>query len=232
MKKALSLDAIIPSEEFYNQVGIQYEQAFGHDAGLHGVIKKFLELLPGDAQVLDCGCGTGKPVANMVADSGRKVHGIDLSQKMVELSSKQVPSGSFNKVNMLHYSPANALNGVIAMLSLFELTRQEITLMADKWFEWLRPGGYLLIGVFGAEDCDTAHDMYDADGQCATGIPFTFMNHKVSMTLFTKAGWIALLEEAGFKIIHAETDLFVPPAATVCDDEPHYFVIGQKISGV
>ena len=89
----------------------------------------------------------------MIAESGRKVNGIDLSQKMVELSTKQVPTGSFKKVNMLHYHPTDHLNGVIAMLSLFELTREEISSMADKWFQWLQPNGILLIGVFEAEDC-------------------------------------------------------------------------------
>ena len=74
--------------------------------------------------------------------------------------------------------------------------------------------------------------MYDMDGQCATGIPFTFMNHKVSMTLFTKAGWNALLIEAGFELIHTETDIFKPPPSTVCDDERHYFVIARKPSRV
>ena len=41
MKKALSSDAVIPSDEFYNQVGIQHEEAFGHDVGLHKVTTVF-----------------------------------------------------------------------------------------------------------------------------------------------------------------------------------------------
>ena len=234
MKKALTSGAIIPSEDWYNEIGIQYEEAFGHDEGLHRAVQEFLKLLPEDAQVLDCGCGTGKPVASKIVESDRKVKGIDLSQTMVELSRKQVPTGSFERVNMLHFTPPEGtFHGVIAMLSLFELSRQEITIMAHKWFHWLCPGGYLLIGVFGAEDCGrTIPDMYDADGQCAAGIPFTFMNAQVSMTLFTKAGWRALLENAGFKVVHTVTDVFTPPAAAVCDPEPHYFITSQKPSSV
>ena len=151
---------------------------------------------------------------------------------MVKLSSKQVLTKSFWKVNMLHYHPTDHLNSVIATLSLFNLTRDELCLMADNWFQWLQPNGFLLIGVIGAEDCNTAPEMYNSDGQCATGIHFTFMNHKVSMTLFTKVGWNALLIEAGFEIIHTETDIFKLPPSALCDDEPHYFVIAQKPSGV
>ena len=234
MERSLQAETVVPSNDFFDKVGIQYEEAFGHDAGLQGIVQKFLEFLPQGqaARVLDCGCGTGKPVPKMVAESGRRVHGIDLSSMMVELSRKQVPTGSFERTSMLQYSPASDFSGVIAMLSLFELTREEITTMAHKWFEWLCPGGFLLIGVFGAEDCEAASEMYDSDGLCATGIPFTFMNHTVLMTLYTKAGWRNLLQQAGFNIVHTETDVFSPPRAAVSDDEPHYFVIARKPSSI
>ena len=161
MKNTVNPEAIVPNEEFYDQIGIEYEKAFSHNAGLHQIMKKFIGLLPEDAHVLDCGCGTGKPVSQMVAGSGRIISGIDLSQIMVDLSSKQVPSGSFERFNMLDYTLGEPRDGVVAMLSLFELTRQEITSMSYKWFDWLRPGGYLLLGVFGAEDCNPAPEMYD-----------------------------------------------------------------------
>ena len=78
MKKALSSGAVISNEDFYNQLNAIYEEAFGHDAGVHNMIRKFLTLLPKEAQVLDCGCGTGKPGASMIVESGRRVHCIDL----------------------------------------------------------------------------------------------------------------------------------------------------------
>ncbi len=232
MGASLPSKAIIPSDEFYNQIGQQYEDAFGHDEGLHKIIQRLLGLLPADALVLDCGCGTGKPVAHIITAAGRPLQGIDLSQTMVELSQKQVPQGTFERCNMLEYSPNKEFGGIVAMLSLFELSREELTSMARKWFQWLQPNGHLLIGVFGAEDCETASEMYDLDGQCASGIEFTFMAHRVSMTLFTKAGWCKMLEEAGFEVVHRETDVFAPPPAAVCDDEPHYFVIARKPSVV
>ena len=150
---------------------------------------------------------------------------------MVEPSSKQVPNGSFERINMLEYAPAITLNGIVAVLSLFDLTRQEITSMAHEYFQWLQPGGYLLICVLGAEDCDTTPDLYDADGCFATGVPFTFMNHKVFINIFTKAGWITLLEQAGFEISHKETEIFIPPASAICDNETHFFVIAQRSLG-
>ena len=228
MDNTVSQEAIVPNDDFYSQIGIQYEQAFSHNEGLHKIMQKFLQLLPKSAHVLDCGCGTGKPVSQMVAESGRRVSGIDLSQTMVDLSTKQVPGGSFERFNMLEYAPKEPLDGVVAMLSLFELTRQEITSMSHKWFGWLRPGGYLLLGVFGAEECNPTPRMYDADGEFASGMVFTFMKRKVSLGLFTKAGWVALLKQAGFEVTYTETSMFIPPPAAVCDDEWQYFLIAQK----
>ena len=65
-----------------------------------------LSLLPSDASVLECGCGTDKPVSSLIAESGRQPHGIEFSLTMVELSKKQVkisaegvvPGSSFGRV--------------------------------------------------------------------------------------------------------------------------------------
>lgn len=231
MEKPLLTDVAAPSEQLFSEIGIRYEEAYGHNPGLHEIARRFLDLLPAEARVLDCGCGTGKPVSHMVAASGRRVYGIDWSQTMVDLSRNHVKSGSFERVNMLEYSPKDDFQGIVAMLSLFGLTREELTSMASKWFQWLKPSGVLLLGVFGAEDCGTAPEMYDSDGQCATGVPFTFMNNKVQMTLFTKQGWNNLMKKAGFEILHTETYNFVPSLSFGFEKEPCYFVIARKPVG-
>ena len=222
------------STDFFNKAGIQYEEAFSHDAGLSNILRKFIDFLPGNSLVLDCGSGTGKSVAKTLVDNNHRVHGIDLSSTMVELSQKQVAGGTFEIANMLEYIPLSTykFHGVVAMLSLFVLTRDELVHMSHSWFRWLEPGGYLLLGVIGADDVNTSPGKFDPDGQCASGLPHTFMNHVVYVTLFTKEGWTNLLKNAGFEIVHTETDLFRPPADAVSDDEPHYFVVAQKPSSI
>ncbi|MCJ1234874.1 hypothetical protein MMC14_002838 [Varicellaria rhodocarpa] len=224
-----------PHTEFFDKAGIQYEEAYSHDAGLHTILEKYMSFLPKGSSLLDCGSGSGKPVAETLVKNNLRVHGIDLSSTMVDLSRKQVPGGTFEIVNMLEYTPPSStttkFNGVVAMYSLFVLSREQITRMAGNWFQWLEPGRYLLIGVIGAEDFkNTSPEKFDADGQCATGVPHMFMNNVVYVTLFTKEGWNKLLENTGFTVVHTETDLFRPPADAVCDDEPHSFVIAQKPS--
>ena len=211
----------------------QYESNFGHDAGLLRLTQRFLTYLPPDAHVLDCGCGTGKPVGHMVAESKRHITGIDLSEEMIKLSRQQVPQGTFELCSMLTYTlpPAN-FGGITATLSLFEFSRAEITTMAGKWFQWLQPGGHLMICVVGAEDAkEIEPELYDEDGECAQGIPWRFMGYQVCVTLFTKEGWNHVLERAGFEVVETETDLFKLGEEAKSDDEMHYFVIARKPLG-
>jgi SAM-dependent methyltransferase len=230
-KMSLDTGVVVTTKDFYSELGKRYEDAFAHNPGLRKIMQRFLSLLPSDTTVLDVGCGTGKPVSFMIAESGRRPYGIDLSPVMVELSKKQVPQGTFQQCNMLHFAPSPAsFGGATTVLSLFGLSRAEITLMAQKLFQWIQPGGVLLIGVFGAEDCKTRAEQYDEDGECAHGIESTFMAHKSFMTLFTKPGWNKLLEGAGFEIVHTETDVFITASSARCDDDLYYYVIAKRPS--
>ena len=217
-------------EQYWTDLGLKYEAVFAHDTGLLNVVQKYLSMLPTSALVLDCGSGTGKPVAKAIAESGRHVHGIDMSSGMVSLSRKAVPSGTFEVANMLDYTPTVSYDGVVASLSIFELTREELTTMAHKWCQWLKPGGLLLINTFDAEDCEQAKaENYDADGKCANKVEWRFMGNNVLITLFTKAGWDVLLETAGFELVHTEKNLFILPADADCEPEPRYYIIAKRL---
>ncbi|KAL9610494.1 MAG: hypothetical protein Q9167_004803 [Letrouitia subvulpina] len=221
-------ETVVPSDELFNDLGQDYEDAFAHNAGLLDIIQQLLELLPPQANVLDCGSGTGIPVAHTITDSGHRLHGIDVAENMIDLARKKVPNATFEKANMLEYKPANHLDGAIAMFSLFQFTRTELTSMAHKWYEWLQPGGLLLLGAIGAEDCNLDSKVFDSDGKCATGVQTWFMKRPISVTLFTKAGWNDLLEDVGFRLLHTKTSVFAPPPSAGASQETQYFIIARK----
>lgn len=95
LKISLDTGARMTIQEFYNNLGKWYEDTYGDNTSLQRIVQHYVDLLPPKVSVLDCGCGTGKPVSSMIAESGRKPYGIDLSPTMVELSKKQVPQGTF-----------------------------------------------------------------------------------------------------------------------------------------
>jgi len=221
---------INPAADFYSALGMKYEESYGHDEGLINFVSGSLQLLPPDATVLDIGSGTGIPTSKMVVSSGRKLHGIDFSPVMVELSKKQVPRGTFEVINMLEFEPAAPFDGAFAVFSLFHLSREEMTEVAEKWSRWIKPGGYIFIGTMVAEDFPTEPYMFDEDGQCARDIEHTFMGKQTSNLLYTKDGWERLLQKVGFEVVKTEMVPFQAPPEAECDSEPHYYITARKTS--
>lgn len=218
----------VPTADFYNSLGANYESAFGHDEGLAKFLQKALTFFEPCSKVLDVGCGTGYPVASTIAQQGHHVAGIDIAPSMIELSRKAVPGGVFKVASMLDYIPKKRTDVVLSILSLFLLSREEMEVMSRKWAEWLKLGGILCIGAIAADSCDLTNAQYDEDGLCARQIAFRFMGQKVQMTLMTKEGWKALLERASFEILDMHEDLFQPPAEAESDNEMHLFIIARK----
>lgn len=218
---------------WYSSLGERYEAAFGHDTGLVKFIDKALTFMPPKSNVLDAGCGTGRPVATNLAAAGHSVYGIDISDVMVNLSKEKVPNGHFEVADMLTYEPPNGvqLNVVLTMLSLFALKRPEIEAVAARAKHWLPVGGIYCIGTVAAEDAqpDVKGKGYDEDGRCARDIDFQFMGADIKLDLMTKVGWEKLLQENGFEILDTSNDLFVPPEESKCDEENHYYIISKRV---
>ena len=217
--------------DFYSSLGENYETAFGHDTGLVDFTKKAISYLPAQAHVLDVGCGTGKPVATLLHETGHYVTGIDISDVMIELSQKAVPTGRFKLADMRTYTPDQPLNAVFNMLSLFALSRDDIEAMVPRWSQWLQVDGIVTVGSIAAEDChpETKGNGYDADGLGARKIPFRFMATDITLDLLTRKGWEKILTEHGFVILETMTDTFAPPPEAGCDEEAHYFIVAKKI---
>jgi len=212
--------------QFWSDLGMKYEEAYGQDDALVMVVQKWLSLLPPAASVLECGCGTGKPIARTIADGGYRYHGIDLASGMVALCQRQVPEGSYEVVNMLDYVPKIEYDGAVASLSHLELSPQEHVEMARKWFEWLRPGGFMLLSTIDGEDWYGAKS-FDPETGSASGMENVFLGNKIIITMFTQKGWRKLLEDAGFDVVYIETDLFKPKAKDA-PEEPRYYIIAKK----
>jgi cyclopropane fatty-acyl-phospholipid synthase-like methyltransferase len=221
---------INPASDFYDKLGMKYEQYYGHDQGLINFINESLQLLPPDATVLDIGSGTGIPTSKAVVDSGRKLHGIDFSPVMVELSTKQVPGGTFELASMLDFDPKTRFQAAFAVFSMFHLSREEMTAIAKKWAEWIVPDGYIFIGTMAADDFNTKPEMFDKDGECASGVEHTFMGKRTWNLLYTKVGWANLLRGVGFEVVKTEMVPFQAPAEAECDPEPHYYITARKIN--
>ena len=83
----------------YDLIAVEYHanrNIFGNKKELEA----FVGLLPRSADVLDMGCGAGVPVTKLLIDSDFNVTGIDFSESMLNLATKNVPEANFIKKNM------------------------------------------------------------------------------------------------------------------------------------
>jgi 2-polyprenyl-3-methyl-5-hydroxy-6-metoxy-1,4-benzoquinol methylase len=147
---------------------------------------KFKGLLPAFGKVLDVGSGAGVPVAKFLAENGFQVIGIDISDTMLTLASKNVPNATFKKMNMLNLEFEKAsYDGVICVFSLFHVPRITHKTIFKHFYQLLKPNGVLLLntGVFGEERFSQFFD-----------VPMFWSSHHPKDTK-------NLLQETGFSLI-------------------------------
>ena len=135
-----SIKPIAEEKSFFNDVGKRYEDAYAQDPSLQAMLCRFLELLQqqrtssdeeastsydpsefdSSRRILDCGCGTGRPVAQALVAAGHEIWGIDFSSTMINLARdnfntifSQLSSGQrvgrvrFEVQDMLTFSPSS-----------------------------------------------------------------------------------------------------------------------------
>jgi cyclopropane fatty-acyl-phospholipid synthase-like methyltransferase len=218
------------AEIMFNDIAPNYEATFAHDPSLHQVIDQALDLLEPNSRVLDVGCGTGKPVSYRLAEVGHDVTGIDISQNMIDIASRQV-KGAFKKVDMTKYQPATKVNCIFAIFSLFNLSRSQTHSMVSKFFEWLGPGGRLVLATIPSDCLFQDRSMYDQSGEWVDQKPMYFMGHDFCGSAATTSGWKHLFGDVGFEIETEFSYQFSPPdiAAHKRDPDHHYFIVRRGI---
>ena len=119
-------------------------------------------LQDGDA-VLDVGCGAGVPVSRWLAARCR-VTGVDVSQEMVHLARRNVPTGDFLCADIMSVRyPPDSFHAVVAFYSVFHLPREEHPDLFRRIHRWLRPGGHMLCTLsYCNEEGYTEEDFFGA----------------------------------------------------------------------
>jgi len=95
--------------------------------------------------ILDIGSGTGQHVAAL-NDKGYPAVGLDLSPGMVGQAKKNYPNFKFKQGNALEFIlyPANTFTHVICLYFTIYYIKDK-TLFLQNCYDWLKPGGYLVL---------------------------------------------------------------------------------------
>ncbi|UIX28592.1 class I SAM-dependent DNA methyltransferase [Streptomyces sp. GQFP] len=191
--------------EAFDAIGDRYDEAFPHKEGQVASAAWLVGSLPPGARVLDLGCGTGLPTSRQLAEAGFQVVGVDLSERMVAIAHKYVPTGVFHQADIADLRPGGPrdlgrFDAVTAFFSLLMLPRAEIPLALRTIHHLLLPDGLFALSMVEADVDDFS-------------IPFIGSTIRVSGYLREELREV--VEEAGFEIVEESSYSYAPASADV-----------------
>jgi SAM-dependent methyltransferase len=159
-------------EDLADHLGSAYDR-YAHTKGTIQEVDHVvaaLDLRPG-RRVLDVGCGTGRH-AHELARRGIAVHGIDISQRFVDLASAGgLPLATFERADARSMAFESEFDAVICLcqgaFGMMTADGEDAAVVAGM-ARALRPGGGLALSAFNAYFAVKYHD--DADFDAATGV--------------------------------------------------------------
>jgi 2-polyprenyl-3-methyl-5-hydroxy-6-metoxy-1,4-benzoquinol methylase len=168
-------------------------------------IQEFISLLPESGTVLDIGCGGGIPVLRTLVDNGYDAKGIDFSQTMIELAKQNVPEAEFilGDITKTDFE-SESFDGIISTYAFIHIFRTQHPLLYTKIFNWLKPGGIMLVSTASTE-WEEIHDYF--------GVPMAW-SHPASRES------LQLVNKTGFEVL---SERLVTTA-----DETHYWILAKK----
>lgn len=179
----------------YNALSEHYDRAFGGETKYQAWLSELDQQIPSAATVLDLGCGSGIPVARMLATTGRRVVGVDISDVQVDRARRLVPTAEFIRADAaaVDFEPAS-FDAVICLYALIHMPLDEQLPLLTKVARWLRPRGLFVLTTGHRAGTGTDDNWLD------TGETM-WWSHADATTYRT---WLA---EAGFEVRRAE---FIP----------------------
>ncbi|GGK91382.1 class I SAM-dependent methyltransferase [Mangrovihabitans endophyticus] len=182
--------------EVFDQLAELYQGEHSTNPHQTALVGRIGSLIGPGSAVLDLGCGTGVPTARMLTEAGHRVVGVDVSEGMLKLARRQVPGAEFVHANIVDLPDEQGpFDAVTAFFSLLMLSKADIERTLSRTVGWLKPGGYLGIG------------MVNLDGD---SLPVEFLGVPVTVSGYPEPGLAAALEAAGFTVLDIATVDFTP----------------------
>ena len=201
------LGRMTPTIAAYERFAGAYADKPDDRAWLTPLVRRFAALLPAGALVLDLGCASGRETVELQG-AGLRVAGLDIAPAFLRLARERYLALGYVRGDALQLPFASgAFDGVWALASLLHLAPSEAPAALDEIGRVLRPGGVLYCSM----QIGTTVGMVPA-------LPYEAVQAERFYTYYEPDVWRALLERAGFEIVHLDAQELTPEqAATMCN---------------
>ena len=188
----------------YTAIYSKYQDAFDRVPLQVRSTEWLISQLPSESRVLDVGCGTGKPVCELLVNAGLDVEGIDITPTMIDIAEAQVPSGRFEVADGRTWEPsagAEQFDGIISCFAFIAgVSQDDIRNLFPRIYRWLRPGGFF---VFGTVPMDMEH------------VHIKWLGYDVVGSSLGPEQILEAIQKAGFAIEKQEREKYLPKGAEV-----------------
>ncbi|PWG82444.1 class I SAM-dependent methyltransferase [Pararcticibacter amylolyticus] len=128
----------------YNKIAGWYSENRNGELAEKKHLDQLIEYLPAGAQVLDLGCGTGKPILEYLLSKNFDVTGVDASSKVLEIAKANFPAAELILADMRALHLKKTFDAIIAWHSFFHLPADDQPAMFKIFEEHINPRGILL----------------------------------------------------------------------------------------
>ncbi len=147
------------NETSYSRICESWHQ-YRRKSPVNRCVTDFAGYLKPHARILDIGCGTGYPIAAYLSGQGFRVHGIDISQPMIEKArALRLPEATFSVQDILEYNTPDKYDGVVAFDSLWHIAHDRQAEIYPIISSLTNPGGYFLF-THGKSDGSVSGEMF------------------------------------------------------------------------
>lgn len=107
-------------------------------------LDRMLAMLPDQANVLDLGCGSGKPLATYFIEQGCAITGVDSSELMLQMARANFSEQTWLQADMRQLNLEQKFDAILAWDSFFHLTQDDQRHMLAQFARYAKLGTVLM----------------------------------------------------------------------------------------
>ena len=174
----------------YNKIANWFAENRCVDLIEQNYLEALISEIKSNANVLDIGCGTGKPILEYLLNKNLNIIGVDASKEMLTIARNNFPTTEFVLEDMRKLALNKKFDAIIAWHSFFHLPAADQPKMFEIFESHIKPKGILLFtsgsergeawGINGGENLFHASLNTDEYQQLLKKHNFEVLNHIVN----------------------------------------------------